>query len=317
MNEANDDYTLCGWRVASAIALPDLPRWSGEARAPDIAPDIVIAFGDVPTMAAPVLETAVVQIDADGRARFGIDAVAEYLIEGGARITIAPHTSVDDPAIRLFLLGSGLGFLCHQRGVLPLHAASVVVDGAAICLAGASGSGKSTLVDAFARRGYVVLSDDVSPVDARGPAPLILPSLRRIRLWSDSLANGGWGEADVERCRAGLEKFSRSLHADVSSGAVPPAAIFHLRHLSERDAAERVGRPRFERLRGRDAAEEFRRQIYRWRSLVGMVGVPAALARSAAAAAAFPLHFTLDRMFDFAALDALVDEIVATVRAAR
>lgn len=313
MGEGRHDYALCGWRVASAIGLPDLPPWSGDAR----SPDIVIAFGDVPTMEAPVLETAVVQVDANGRARFGIDAVADYLIEDGARITIAPHTAADDPAIRLFLLGSGLGYLCHQRGVLPLHAASVSIDGVALCLAGASGSGKSTLADAFARRGYAVLSDDVSPVDVRGPAPIILPSLRRIRLWADSLANGGWQESEAERCRAGLEKFSRSLHGDASPAAVPPAAIFYLRHLSERDAAERGGRPRFTRLRGRDAAEEFRRQVYRWRSLVGMVGVPAALARSAAAAAAFPLHFTLDRVFDFAALDPLVDEIVATVRAAR
>jgi len=307
------DYALCGWRVASEIALPDLPRWSGDAR----APDVTIAFGEVPTMADPVLQTALVQIDAEGRARFGIDAVADYLVEDGTRITIAPRIGRDDPAIRLFLLGSGLGFLCHQRGVLPLHAASVIVDGTAICFAGASGSGKSTLVDAFARRGYAVLSDDVSPVDVSGTAPHILPSLRRIRLWSDSLANGGWSPDEAERCREGLEKFSRSLRDDASPGSVQPGAIFHLRHLSKRDDAKRDGRARFTRLRGSDAAEEFRRQVYRWRSLVGMVGVPGAMARTVTAAAAFPLHFTLDRVFAFAALDALIDEIVATVRAER
>ena len=313
MGEDTNDYALCGWRVASTIALSDLPRWTGDER----APDVTIGLGAVPAMPAPVLETALVQIDAQGRARFTIDAVAEYLIEDGARITIAPRTTVDDPAIRLFLLGSGLGFLLHQRGVLPLHAASVVVDGTAICFAGASGSGKSTLADAFARRGYAILSDDVSPVDVRGAVPQILPSLRRIRLWSDSLANGGWSARDAERCRAGLEKFSRSLHGDAPPPAMPPAALFHLRQLSERDSIEQDGRPRFQRLRGHDAVEAFRREVYRWRSLVGMVGVPTAMARTVAAAAAFPQHFTLDRVFDFAALDALVDDIVATVRAGR
>jgi hypothetical protein len=262
-------------------------------------------------MEAPVLETALVQIDALARARFAIDAVGEYLVEHGTQITIAPNTARDDPAIRLFLLGSGLGFLCHQRGALPLHAASVVVDGTAICLAGASGSGKSTLTDAFARRGYAVLSDDVSPVAVDGAAPLVLPSLRRIRMWSDSLANAGWSQAETERCREGLEKFSRSLHGDTAPDALRPGAIFHLRH------SERGLPARFTRLRGHDALGEFRRQIYRWRSLVGMVGVPAAMARTAAAAAAFPLHFTLERPLEFSALDPLVDEIVATVRAAR
>lgn len=303
-----EDYALCGWRVASAIALPDLSRWTGDAR----APDVTIAFGEVPPMAAPVLQTPLVQIDAHGRARFGIAVVADYLVEDGAHITIAPHTAHDDPAIRLFLLGSGLGFLCHQRAVLPLHAASVAVDDTTICFAGPSGSGKSTLVDAFARRGYAVMSDDVSPVDLSGSAPRILPSLQRIRLWADSLEKGGWSTADAERCREGLEKFSRSLHGESAPNALPPGAIIYLRH--HRDHAAPV---RFTRLRGRNAAEEFRRQVYRWRSLVGMVGVPAAMARTGAAAAAFPLHFTLERAFDYGALDALVDEIVATVRAAR
>ena len=302
------NYTLCGWRVASAIPLPDLAPWAGDAR----VPDVTIVLGDVPTMERPVLETALVQIDAQGRARFGIEAVADFLVEDGTRITIAPHVGADDPAIRLFLLGSGLGFLCHQRGVLPLHAAAVEVDGRAVCFAGASGSGKSTLADAFARRGFAVLSDDVSPVNVRGAVPLILPSLRRIRMWGDSLANAGWSQSETERCREGLEKFSRSLLADPVSAAVPPGAIVHLRQLPAGD-----GPARFTRLRGRDAAEEFRRQVYRWRSLVGMVGVPNAMARTAAAAAAFPLHYTFDRVVDFAALGGLVDEIVSTVRAAK
>ena len=305
---AHGDYALCGWRVASAIALPDLPRWSSDAR----VPDVTIVLGEVPIMDAPVFQTALVQIDAQGRARFGMDAVADYLVARGAQITVAPRTALEDPAIRLFLLGSGLGFLCHQRGVLPLHAASAVVDGSAICFAGASGSGKSTLIDAFARRGYAILSDDVSPLDTSDGASRILPSLRRIRMWRDSLVNAGWSPDDTERCRAGLEKFSRTLRGDEAPDAVPPGALVHLRtHPNGEDRA------RFTRLRGRDAVEELRRQVYRWRSLVGMVGVPIAMARTAAAAAAFPLHFTLEREMDFAQLDALVDEIVATVRAAR
>ncbi len=309
MNDvAAADYALCGWRVASAIALPDLPRWTGDAR----APDVTISLGDVPAMDAPVLETALVQIDADARARFAIDAVAEYLVADGGQITVAPRMDANDPAIRLFLLGSGLGFLCHQRGVLPMHAGSVVVDGTALCLAGASGAGKSTLTDAFARRGFAVLSDDVSPVDVSGAAPRVLPSLRRIRLWGDSLANAGWSQDAVERCRDGLEKFSRPLHGDGVPDPVAPGAFIHLRTLTK-------GQPgtRFTRLRGRDAVAEFRNQVYRWRSLVGMVGVPAAMARTAAAAAAFPLHFSLERAVDYATLDTVIDEIVATVRAAR
>jgi hypothetical protein len=306
MAEMAGDYDLCGWRVASAITLPDLPIWDGDTR----APDVTIRIGAVPVFAAPTTTTPLVEIDATGRVRFGVDGVADFLVEEGRRITIAPARDAETPDVRLFLLGGGLGYLCHQRGILPLHAATVEVDGEAVSFAGHSGAGKSTLADAFARRGHQILSDDVSPVDTAHRA--ILPSLRRVRLWSDSLQYAGWDAAAMERCREGLEKFSRSLHDGPRAKPLPPRAIFHLRRQSHQ-----VGEPRFRRLRGRDAAAEFRRQVYRWRSLVGLVGGTEAMMRSATAAASFPQHFILERPLSYDQLDNLVDEIVATVRAAR
>lgn len=300
------DYDLCGWRVASAVPLPDLPRWDGDSR----APDVTIALGAVPTFDAPIATTPLVQIDAAGRARFGVEGVADYLVEEGRHITIAPVLPADSSDIRLFLLGSGLGFLCHQRGVVPLHAATVEVDGEAVSFAGPSGAGKSTLADAFARRGHRILSDDVSPIDTtRG---IVLPSLQRIRMWADSLDNAGFDTATLERCRDGLEKYSRSLADAPRAEALPPRAIFHLRR-----QWEKRGGANFRRLRGRLAAEQFRRQVYRWRSLVGLVGKAEAMARSAGAAARIPNHFVMERPLAYGQLDGLVDDIVATVRASR
>jgi hypothetical protein len=306
MADMGADYDLCGWRVASEIALPDLPHWDGDAR----GPEVTIAIGDVPPLEAPITTTPLVQVDAAGRARFGVDGVADFLVEQGRRITVAPILSADSSDVRLFLLGSGFGYLCHQRGVVPLHAATVDIDGEAVSFAGQSGAGKSTLADAFARRGHRVLSDDVSPVDtARG---LILPSLQRIRLWADSLDNAGFDPARLERCRAGLEKYSRSLSNAPRAEPLPPRAIFHLRRRQQKSSG-----PSFCRLRGRPAIEEFRRQIYRWRSLVGLVGDLEAVLRTAAAAAHIPSHFILERPLVFDQLDPLIDDIIATVRAVR
>jgi hypothetical protein len=259
-----------------------------------------------------VMATPMLQIDGEGRARFGINGVADYLVESGRRITIAPQAPIDSPDIRLFLLGSGFGLLCHQRGVLPIHASTVEIDGEAVLLAGASGAGKSTLAAAFLRRGHAVLSDDVSPLELSGAASVILPSLRRIRLWSDSIVNAGWSKQEMERCRAGLEKFSRSIGGETSAAPLTPRAIFHLRRQSDKSNGAR-----FRRLRGRPAAEEFRRQIYRWRSLVGFVGRAGAMARSAIAASRIPQHFIVERPMNYTQLDAAVDDIIGTVRAAR
>jgi hypothetical protein len=308
MTELSPDFDLCGWRVASAIALPDLPRWVGDAR----VPDVTVEIGTVPTFEHAVMTTPMLQIDGEGRARFGINGVADYIVENGRRITIAPQAPIDSPDIRLFLLGSGFGLLCHQRGVLPIHASTVEIDGEAVLLAGPSGAGKSTLAAAFLRRGHAVLSDDVSPLDLSSVEPVILPSLRRIRLWSDSIVDAGWNKQDMERCRAGLEKFSRSIGGETSVKPLTPRAIFHLRRQSDKSDGSR-----FRRLRGRPAAEEFRRQIYRWRSLVGFAGKAAALTRAAIAASRFPQHFIVERALNYSQLDAVVDDIIATVRAAR
>lgn len=304
MAEMGADYDLCGWRVASEIALPDLPRWDGDAR----DAEVTIAIGDVPPFEAPIMTTPLVQVDAAGRARFGVDGVADFLVEQGQRITVAPQLPADSSDVRLFLLGSGFGYLCHQRGVVPVHAATIEIDGEAVSFAGPSGAGKSTLADAFARRGHRVLSDDVSPIDtARG---LILPSLQRIRLWADALDNAGFDTATLERCRAGLEKYSRSLNGAPRAEPLRPRAIFHLRRGS--DAG---GGANFRRLRGRSAVEQLRRQIYRWYSLVGLVGGLEAMLRTTTAAARIPNHFILERPMVFGQLDGLIDDIVATVRA--
>ncbi len=305
---ATQDYDLCGWRVTSAIGLPDLPRWSGAPR----PADVTIAIGDVPPFDDPVASTPLVQIDAQGSIRFGVAGVAYYRVEKGSRITVDPAQPLDSPDVRLFLLGSGLGYLCHQRGVVPIHAATVEIDGEAVCFAGASGAGKSTLADAFARRGHRVLSDDVSPLDPDLDGGVVLPSLRRIRMWGDAIDNAGWDMAQMERCREGLEKFSRTLHDQPGVKPLRPRAIFHLRRQSDK-----LGGTRFQRLRGRVAVEQFRRQVYRWRSLVGVAGAPGAIARSAIAAAHFPRHFIVERPHRFDRLDGTIDEILATLRAAR
>lgn len=308
MNNGNRDYDLCGWRLASDIPLPDLTFWAGDAR----APDVIVRLGAVPQIDSPVMSTPIMAIDATGRTRFRIDGVADYLVEEGRRITVDPARSAESPDVRLFLLGSAFGYLCHQRGVLPIHGASVLIDGEAIVLAGASGAGKSTLADAFARRGYAILSDDVSPVQVGPGGALVLPGLRRIRLWQDALDNAGWDSTGMERCREGLEKFSRSLLGEPSVSPAPPGAIFHLSRKWDKQ-----GGTCFRRLRGRTAAEQLRRQIYRWRSLLALAGDAAALARTTTVAGNIPLHFIFERALAFDRLEEAVDDIVTTVRASR
>lgn len=306
MSDVTCDYSLCGWRLASAIPLPELGPWDGDERAPEVR----FVVGDVPaSLGATLFETPIAQVGADGRIRFEIDGIAAYLVEDGNHVTIAPQMALDAPDIRLFLLGTGLGYLCHQRGLVPIHAASVEIDGRAVMLAGSSGAGKSTLASAFARRGFPVLSDDVAPLTLAGPAR-ILPSLRRIRLWRDSAHHAGWSEQDFEPCREDLAKFTRALGNAHADRALEPAALFHLHHTEH--GSDEI---RFDRLRGAVAVSALRQQIYRWRALVGLETPARALHRAGAAAERIPRHFELRRPIDFRRLDDTIEAIVETVRA--
>lgn len=306
MAETPRDYALCGWRVSSEIALPELPYWPDE----EGQPDVTIALGEVPaTIPGAALHTPYVQANGDALALNTIPGVANYLIERGERITVAPVIDPNSPGVRLFLLGSVFGILCNQRGVLPLHACSAEIDGKAVSFAGASGAGKSTLAAAFHRRGFRLLSDDVTPIEFNGGTVRFLPGLRRIRLWADSMAAAQWDANQVERCRDGLEKFSRAFDTGFVSEPLAPAALFHLQPLAESD-----GQVMLKTLQGAMAVQQLRRQVYRWRTLQRSVGMVEATSRTIRAAAGIPRHFELSRHLRFDQLDTTIDAVLETVR---
>jgi hypothetical protein len=116
---------------------------------------------------------------ADGEVLLEVTGTARYLVRGGTEILVDRAPGAAERNVRLFLLGSALGILCHQRGLLPLHANAIVVDGGAYAFAGRSGQGKSTLAAHFQQAGYEVLCDDVCTVsfDADG-RPFAWPACR-------------------------------------------------------------------------------------------------------------------------------------------
>ena len=128
------------------------------------APDLVVRLGSVPHDLEQAQEVGVKLPDKRRSLSAEIDQVARYLVSGGCEITVEPHPAADAKDVRLFLLGSAMGALLHQRGVWPLHGSAVAIQHGAVLFVGAKGSGKSTLAGAFHQRGFQVLSDDVCAV---------------------------------------------------------------------------------------------------------------------------------------------------------
>ncbi len=294
-------YALCGLRIVSELPLPDLLPWGGDDRAPDVE----IRLGTVPDrLERPVFEGPLLQVGKDGDCRYTVAGVAAYHVESGRHITIQPSMAPTAPDVRVFLLGSVFGLLCHSRGLVPLHSGCVEINGRAVAFAGGSGVGKSTLTAAFLRRGYRVLADDVTVVDVAAPGgPQVLPSFPRIKLWRDSLDGLGLCADGLERSRAQLEKFHLPVESCFSAVPLPLAAIYHLTMASD---------PRhggITPLRGGMAMDDLAGAVYR-RMAATRMGRRAALMSALLRIAGLP-SFRLARMPDMGALDATVSMLVA------
>lgn len=210
-------YAGYGLLIDSELPLPDLAPEPAPAD-PAVRPDVVVRIGPV----APPSPDAVplpLGLWVDGE-RIGIDVpdVGRYACERGSQITVEPAPAASPDALRLFLLGSALGCLLTQRGLLVLHGNAFVVDGACAVVLGHSGAGKSTLAAEMHRRGHVVLSDDVVPVDTAGRA---LPGWPRIKLWQDALDRLGVPSSGLDRVDGRFDKFHVPLDRPAPDALAP------------------------------------------------------------------------------------------------
>lgn len=297
------DYQLFGWRAQSALPLPELLPWRGDAR----APDLIVEMGAVPPVdqSRPSFSPAV-QIGATG-VRVAIPAVATYWVEAGRRVVIEPVLPEEAPDIRVFLLGTVLAILCFQRGLLPLHASAIDIGGRVLLLSGISGAGKSTLAAAFSARGYRLLSDDLCALEVREGQPLrILPAFPRVKLWRDSAEQLQVAFAGLERSREELEKYHVPLaEALFQPNALPPAHIVLLR--TERAPEEHPPR----RLVGVEALRRYD-LVHRWRLGVAL-GYQALIFKAMARLIAAVPVVEVARGHDLADLPGLVDSVLALV----
>ncbi len=289
------DYLMCGWRVRSELPLPELLPWRGDDRAPDLD----IRLGAVPDPERPVEVTPFLRIGDDGLCRLAIDAVARYLVRDGRSVTVELHTDPQSLEIRVFLLGSVLGFICHQRGLFPLHASCVALGGGAVAMAGASGAGKSTLAATLARRGHALLADDVCVIDpAAAGGPAVLPTFPRVKLWGDSLDALAIPPDALDRNRAGQDKYHYRFAEPgaFTAEAVPLSAVYLLEE-ARPPHAEGV-----EPLNGFAAVTALGTQVYRRNAALRLGREPALFRAAAAVAAAAPLR-RLIRRKDFGDLE--------------
>ena len=291
-------YTLFGLTLESELALPWLPP-----AAPGAAADVAIRLATAPLPDGPPGYAGT----PDGTL-LTVDKVGRFLIRDGREILVdAADASARN--VRLFLLGSAFGALLHQRGLMPLHANAIVLDGRAFAFSGHSGAGKSTMAAWFHDSGAPILADDVCVIGfSREGTPLAYPGLPRLRLWRQALERSGRLADDYDRSFDDLDKYDVPIGAEAGAEPVPLAAVYLLAK-----AEEPAGAGSIRRLTGVAAVDALVSNTYRGGYLRQIGGAGPHLAACARIAQVVPV-FLAERVWGFDAFDAEAGRLEAHAR---
>lgn len=291
-------YQVFGLTVRSTLPLPEL--FEIEA---DGDPDVTIDVGALSEPASkPGLHSH------GGALLLMVPEVARYRIEGGSDIIVEPNPAAPDRNIRLFLLGSAFGVLLHQRGLLPLHANAVEIDGKAVAFMGESGAGKSTLAAWFHDRGFRVIADDVCVVQFGAEGHVFAcPGLPRLRLGEEVLEASGRQTSSFPRSYLGDDDFRKYDVWIGDKAARNSSEIGAVFILAKGDAFS------VERLSGLDAVNAIFDNTYRGRYLDEVGGHDSHWSATIKLVRTVPIY-RLSRVWDIANLDEQNELILQSVR---
>lgn len=207
-------YAIFGLNIESEIELPGLiPSETGP-------PDTWIKLGKVPEHLDNVKNQGVLYEASSDDFLFKLDNVGRYRVQFGKEITVQPEKKTTPEEIQLFLLGSAIGGLLHQRGILPIHGSAVSNDQGAMIIAGVSSAGKSSLAACFSERGYSILTDDISVIGFNNKKAVVHPGTPYLKLWGDVLSY--YEEvSEYKRVRPKLEKYYKPLRRTAITSPVP------------------------------------------------------------------------------------------------
>ena len=160
--ERTYNYFCFGQKIRSDFEFPEmngLPVCASNT-SPDIEIEITDGLFSSPTPSAePTIDFS------QGDQFFDFFNVIQARISNAEKVSIAPYEGFDPAMIGLPILGPVMATLLHYRGLLVLHASSIVIDNKLVAFVGHRGAGKSTTAACLLSLGYKLFSDDLLIID--------------------------------------------------------------------------------------------------------------------------------------------------------
>jgi hypothetical protein len=199
----NELYTAFGLTIASQIHMPELSPAGAEAQV-----QVKIGLGQVPhTIDDALMRNPWYEVSKNAFL-LHVEGIADYYVQNGDTITIAPDEKASQEDIRVLLLTSVMAQLLHQRGIFVLHGSAVLVRNKAVLLLGSAMAGKTSLVLQLYQQGYPVLSDELCATVIRNGKMMILPGIPRLAVWQDALERAGEDPTAFTAIRRGIAKYN-------------------------------------------------------------------------------------------------------------
>ncbi|AXI10765.1 aldolase [Oceanobacillus sp. 143] len=227
-------YKAFGFNISSDIPLSELPQ----INLTENQVNIEVKITDLSQLWSQLAIPNQYFVVKEDMVLFHVPDVAIYLVKNGQEIMVDPIKGSHEDQIRLYILGTCMGALLIQRGILPLHGSAIAIEGKAYAIVGDSGAGKSTLASAFLKRGYQLLSDDVIPVTlSMENIPIVTPAYPQQKLWLESLNQFGMESTELRPIIERETKFAVPVSAQFVKEPMPLAGVFELIKTDKEDIA--------------------------------------------------------------------------------
>ncbi|GEA07425.1 hypothetical protein KUL42_21860 [Alteromonas sp. KUL42] len=182
-------------------------------------PDVMIYFGEVfEHLSKPAIEHERFEIsDQTWLIKSEEYCGARLLVKKGQNITIEHTDDLNQDRLALVLLGMAFTAIHFQLGRLPLHGNTLMGKAGAIMLVGDSGAGKSTLSLALTRKGYKLVSDDLSIVDTLGEYDekfRVFSGCTRLKLWEETCIHYDINMSELNLIDSNRKKFGLELESE-------------------------------------------------------------------------------------------------------
>jgi hypothetical protein len=211
-------YALFGLQLSSSVEFPELPRGTGPA-------DVTLSLERL-ERPSPGNESQGNWVTADSEGHWLVWEGYVSVHIGGDRIRVDPAEGMDPVGLRSVLLGPVFSAFLSMRGLLPLHASCVGIDGRAVAMAANAEAGKSTLAATLTARGHTFLADDVTCVNVAGDPICMLPAFPQLKLLPDSLAVLGESAEALPLVSPLDEKRARRVDGPFGQAGVPIRGIY-------------------------------------------------------------------------------------------